>query len=73
MLGAIDRNSSSWRSVSDHAQNQIQVSMMRLAGHGLGMAETEFERGRIAAFRSVLQLATTEAAKQKYLGTDPSY
>jgi hypothetical protein len=66
----IDVNHPIWVRVRDHAEKEAQAAMERLTGRNMPPNDTEFERGRIAALRSILALA---APKSEYLDRDPSY
>lgn len=52
----IDRNSRTWGAVEAHCQLEIDRATALLEQHGQTVEVTEYQRGRIAALRSVLRL-----------------
>lgn len=54
----IDAHSSTWRVVATELRRVESEAIAQIAQRGLGLAETEFERGRIAAVRSLLGLVS---------------
>lgn len=52
----IDPYSETWRRVCKHANDELDQARTALEQPGLPAAETEFQRGRIAALRTLLAL-----------------
>lgn len=59
----IDAHSETWLAVAAHCTARIEATRTQLEGR-LDAADTEHERGRIAALRSVLALATPRTQSQ---------
>ncbi|MFT6773587.1 MAG: hypothetical protein ACJA1L_001297 [Paracoccaceae bacterium] len=57
MSGGVDTHSATWREVQAKANACIAADARLLEGRGRDAIETEFLRGRIAAYRSILSLA----------------
>ena len=56
----IDTEGLDWKEIERWAEKQIEDTKDKLCAKGLSVEETEFERGRISAVRSLLQLAREE-------------
>jgi hypothetical protein len=52
---AIDPHSADWKAVKAHAEKEIERARERLEVPGLPAADTEHERGRIAALKKLLK------------------
>lgn len=52
----IDRNSQTWREVADWAARELSEATDRIEELGVGFAETENLRGRIACLKGLLAL-----------------
>jgi hypothetical protein len=53
----IDVYSATWRDVSDLATRSLTRAIAELSTTGLDMAQTEYQRGRIAALKEILAMA----------------
>ena len=58
---AIDPNDRTWRLLQARIAERVEADRTTLATHGMGVAETEFLRGRIAALSELLALAEPAA------------
>lgn len=65
----IDVNSLTWRSVEKFAREQIEDAHKQLETKGLGLDETNHQRGRIELARELLDLAKPRPQVEE-LGTD---
>lgn len=52
----IERNDMGWKLVAKTAEDGIDTALRILEAQGTSPADTDFERGRIAAFREILKL-----------------
>lgn len=59
-MSKIDKQSDTWREVQGFAQDAAVNEITTLATHGLPIEETEYRRGRLAAFNEMLALANTD-------------
>lgn len=62
---AIEEHSPTWRAVKAFAEREIADAHEQLETTGLGIAETENVRGRIAALRDLLGLTAPPRPKSK--------
>lgn len=53
----IEINSPTWRRVKDAAQKGIESSRAKIEQSGFGHDITQFERGKLKAYREILALA----------------
>lgn len=56
----IDPHSATWRAIEKRAAAAIEEYRASLEAQGLPLAETEHLRGRIAAWREILNLGTPQ-------------
>lgn len=56
MAEQIDEHSATWRAVKAHASRRLEDSRAALEAPGQDLARTEFERGRIAYAKELLEL-----------------
>lgn len=54
----IDTYSDTWRAVKAKAEKEIESSLSRLETSGHPIDKTEYERGKIKAYREILDLAS---------------
>lgn len=52
----IETSSPTWRAVKGWAEERLDASRTAIEPHGVAPERTEYERGRIAALRELLQL-----------------
>lgn len=55
---AIDTHSDTWTAVKAKAEKEIESSRSRLETSGHPIDKTEYERGKIRAYREILDLAS---------------
>ncbi len=53
----IEELSSTWATIKARCEEEISVGLARLEARGRSELDAEFERGRMAALRSILALA----------------
>lgn len=53
----IDKHSQTWGAVEAHAKEQIDRALKALETTRTDIAETEYQRGKIKAYRAILALA----------------
>lgn len=56
MPDSIDTNSGTWREIERLVKERIETNRNLLEAHLLQACETEYARGKIAAFREILKL-----------------
>ncbi len=59
-MSQVDEHTRTWKNVKIHCGKQVTKALETLAEPGLGEVPTEFERGRVAAYRDVLSLPEEE-------------
>jgi hypothetical protein len=52
----IDQHTATWLAVKGKCDAEIALALTRLETAGLGLAETEHERGQIRAYRAILAM-----------------
>lgn len=58
-LPQIDPNGRDWRQLKPWAERRIETSRATIDARGIDERDADFERGRIAALRELLDLGTT--------------
>lgn len=66
----IETHSATWDAVRKHIDAELETSRRRLEATGMALAETEYERGRIAALNGILGLTKPPL---KIAPTNPIY
>jgi hypothetical protein len=66
----IEQHSDTWLVIRTHAEEQIEKAHAKLELRGTDANDTQFERGRIAALRTLLALAKPRPVIQ---ADSPSY
>jgi hypothetical protein len=63
---AVEVNSATWIALNEHIEKELTSARTSLEIKGLDVADTEFERGRIKALRSILSLGEPPKPSPEY-------
>ena len=60
MFNQIDINSDTWREIERRLLHRIEIQRTLLESHMLDSTQTEYARGKIAAYREILKFPTAK-------------